>query len=117
VLELEYELREPVSGLELSVRVSNSVGVPIFTTNRSESRVTEIKPGRSASLLEIPGLFLAPGTYTVDLGAHVPRVKILQHLLSVLVFRVEETGSSMAGYEGQPNGVVLLDLPWRERDV
>ncbi|HEY9647109.1 MAG TPA: polysaccharide ABC transporter ATP-binding protein, partial [Chroococcidiopsis sp.] len=34
-VRLEYELSQPMSNLEISLRVYNSSGIPIFTTNRS----------------------------------------------------------------------------------
>lgn len=116
-LEIEYEAHSLIAGLELSARVTNSFGIPIFTTNRSASVAGDIAPGAFLSRLQIPGRFLAPGSYTLELGAHIPNVEIICQIESVIAFRLEETGSGMAAYSGRGYGVVLLDVPWLERNA
>jgi lipopolysaccharide transport system ATP-binding protein len=112
---LEYLVTENIRNLDISVRVNNSFGIPIFTTNRSSVISTEITAGIYTNEIEIPPLFLVPGSYNVELAAHIPNVEVLSNHESLLTFQLEETGSGMALYNGLAYGVVLVDLPWTER--
>ncbi|MBD2017958.1 ABC transporter ATP-binding protein [Microcoleus sp. FACHB-53] len=112
---LEYQAHQTIKNLEVSLRVYNSFGTPIFTTNRSSSSAAfEVPAGHQASQIKIPSLFLAPGSYTIEVAAHIPNVEVLTHHSSIVSFQIEETGSNMALYKGQAHGVVLLNLPWVE---
>lgn len=111
---LEYYTNQFIKNFELSLRVYNSSGVPIFTTNRTSSLSFELKAGNHISEIEIPPLFLVPGSYSIDIGAHIPMVEILSQHQSLLSFEIEETGSDMALYKGAAYGVVLVNFPWKE---
>jgi lipopolysaccharide transport system ATP-binding protein len=113
-VRLEYELSQPISNLEISLRVYNSTGIPIFTTNRSSCLPPNFMAGSYVSEIEIPKQFLSPDRYNISIGAHIPKVETLSILESLMVFDVEETGSNMALYQGGTCGVVLLECPWRE---
>jgi len=113
-IRIEYEARDAVSGVEVTLRLYNASGVPIFSTNRSQSVKSALDTGRHSAIIEIPALFLYPGSYTIDLAAHVPHIEVLCHLRSVAAFHVEETGSAMALYAGDGHGVVLLNVAWQE---
>lgn len=100
VLHIEYEAKGRIADLELTLRVYNSYGIPIFSTNRSGSLAAGVSPGKYVSILKIPAAFLCPGSYSVDVAAHIPNVQVLCDLQSVAVFSVEETGNNMAVYRG-----------------
>lgn len=116
-LRLEYELSQLIKGLEVSLRVYNSSGIPIFTTNRSSYLSPDFETGSYVSEIEIPSQFLSPSTYSITIGAHVPNVETLATHESLLSFEVEETGSNMSMYKGAAFGVVLVDFPWKERSL
>jgi len=111
---LEYTLIEEINNLELTIRIYNSSGIPIFSVNRSTCMGLEMSKGDHVAEIEIPSHFLVPDTYSIDLGAHIPKVEVLSHYQSLISFEIEETGSDMATYSGAAFGVVLVDFPWKE---
>jgi lipopolysaccharide transport system ATP-binding protein len=111
---LEYSSNETINNLDISLRVYNYTGIPIFTTNRSSVISSELTAGTYINEIEIPPLFLVPGSYHIDVGAHIPNVEVLSSHQSLLSFQVEETGSGMALYRGSAYGVVLVNIPWKE---
>jgi len=116
-IHLEYYATQTFKNLEISLRVYNSSGIPIFTTNRSSSISSEVKEGYHISELNIPSLFLTPGTYSLDIGAHIPQVEVIAHHQSLLGFEVEETGSTMAMYQGSSYGIIMIHIPWKQQNT
>ena len=116
-VRLEYELNQQIKNLEISLRVYNFMGIPIFTTNRSSSLSSDVATGSHVSQIEIPQLFLSPGIYSITIGAHVPTVEVLSIYESLVNFEVEETGSKMSLYTGAAFGVVLVECSWKERSL
>ncbi len=115
-IRITYEAKKDIEGLDLSLRIFNVVDVPIFTVERSSSEGLGIKKGSYVSEIEIPPEFLVPGVYTLNIGAHIPNVKILDNHRSVISFEVLETGSKAAIYKGSEYGVVFVNLDWKELD-
>ena len=113
-VRLEYSSIQFVKDLELTIRIYTSSGVPVFSVNRSASLDLEINTGNHVAEIEIPANFLSPDTYSIDLGAHIPRVEGLSNYQSLMSFEIEETGSNMAAYSGAAFGIVLVDFPWKE---
>lgn len=114
---LEYEVAQKIDNLEIGFKVFNSFGITIFTVDRSLSLSSELSVGNYLAEIEIPRLFLSPGSYTINIAAHIPNVEILCLHQSPIGFEIEETGSQMSKYKGQDIGVVLVDLPWKESIV
>jgi lipopolysaccharide transport system ATP-binding protein len=112
-IQLEYYATKLLKNLEISLRVYNSSGIPIFTTNRSSYLSSDVTAGDHISEIEIPSLFLAPGFYTIDIGAHIPKIEIVSEYKSLLTFEVDETGSGMSVYHGAAYGVIMVNLPWK----
>jgi lipopolysaccharide transport system ATP-binding protein len=112
---LEYSSIQLLRDLEISIRIYNSSGVPVFTVNRSTSLGLDLSKGDRVAAIEFPSHFLVPDTYTIDIGAHVPKVEVLSHYQSLISFEIEETGSDMSAYGGAAFGVVLVDFPWNEK--
>ena len=112
-IRLEYYATQFINNLEVSIIVNNSLGICIFSTNRSSSLSSDLSAGNHISEIEIPALFLVPGCYSIDIGAHIPRVKVLSHYSSLLTFEIEETGTHMAHYKGAAYGVVFVNLEWK----
>jgi lipopolysaccharide transport system ATP-binding protein len=109
---LSLLVRRPIPDVEVSVRFSNSLDQPLFTTNLSDSRQhTLLAPGTHSFLIMIPG-FLAPDRYTVTVGIHRPNIEILDYHQRILVFDVEETGTYMWQYRGTRYGNILVDFMW-----
>ncbi|MDZ7960406.1 MAG: ABC transporter ATP-binding protein [Aulosira sp. DedQUE10] len=113
-IRIEYYANEYIKGLEVSLRVYNSSGIAIFSISRSSSISSDITQGYYISEIEIPSLLLAPGSYSLDLGAHFPKIEVIAHHQSLLSFEIEETGSSMTLYKDSNYGVIIVDFPWKE---
>jgi lipopolysaccharide transport system ATP-binding protein len=113
-IRLEYEALELVSGLEVGFQIFNSFGITIFTIDRSLSLEYEISVGNYVAEIEIPRLFLSPGSYTINIAAHIPNIEMVCFHQSAIGFEIEETGSHMSKYKGADIGVVLMNLPWQE---
>ncbi len=113
-IQLEYHAAHSIKNLELSLRIYNSSGIPIFTTNRSSSYPLGVKEGTSISEIIIPASFLIPGLYTISLGAHITNVEVLAQHNSLASFEIAETGSGMSPYRGLAHGVVIVNIPWQE---
>jgi lipopolysaccharide transport system ATP-binding protein len=117
VVGLDYSAQKSFNNLEISVRVYNASGIPIFTTNRSSKLSCKLHAGTHRAFLEIAPSLLTPGSYTIDIAAHIPNTEVLENFQSALSFEIEETGSSMSLYQNLSYGVVLVDFPWEESSV
>ncbi|PSN14686.1 ABC transporter ATP-binding protein [filamentous cyanobacterium CCT1] len=111
---LEYSSKQVIKDLEISIRLYTSSGIPVFSINRSASLGLEVEKGNYVAQIELPAKFLVPDTYSIDIGAHIPRVEILSQYQSLMSFEIEETGSHMASYRGAAFGLILADFPWKE---
>lgn len=110
VIQGVIEVREPMA-FQLTLRVYNSQDVPIFSTDRAlgPQRYT---PGFHRFQCRLPGSLLAPGMYRLALGIHDPGREVFFLDDAVLIWNVEETGTSMARYAGKAFGVVIVDAQW-----
>jgi lipopolysaccharide transport system ATP-binding protein len=115
-IELTYRIKTFVPALEVSCRVENGMGVPIFTVDRSNSNSDTPKAGLYKARLKIPAQFLAPDRYAIVLGLHVPQQQVIDVVPNAISFVVEETGSRQSRY-GTQAGVVLVDIFWDEKLV
>ena len=114
-VRLEYELRQPVAGLELTFRVINQLGIIVFSLNRSVTCREELALGRFTAEITIPEEFLVPGHYAVSLFAHVPNQEVVVSLADAAAFQIEELGSHMALYPPGLYGTILVRFPWKEQ--
>jgi lipopolysaccharide transport system ATP-binding protein len=107
--------RQSMKGIDIGFRVHNSVQQSVFTSNLSDSSdgVISLGQGEHAFLIEVPGPFLAPDTYSLTVAAHRPNVEMLDLHEHILSFRVEESGSKMWQYAGRRYGNVLVNFNWR----
>ncbi|MFM6093842.1 MAG: ABC transporter ATP-binding protein [Cuspidothrix sp.] len=113
---LEYCANQFIKNLELCFKIYNSLGISIFSSYRSSFLSPNISAGHYIAKIEIPSLFLVPGSYSIGLAAHISNVEILWNNQSLLSFQIEETGSDMAIYKSNVSsyGVVLVKFPWKE---
>jgi lipopolysaccharide transport system ATP-binding protein len=114
---MEYEVKSPVRNVELSVRILTADGRPVFTTSQSDcspEKITERAVGFYKAVIEIPEMFLMPGSYALHIGIHEPMVQTYESYDSVLSFHVLETGTKIAKYSNQfpLMGVILKDIVW-----
>ena len=105
----------------MAIRIRKTDGIPVFTTvfsDYSDVRKMDKIPGSHVATVQIPALFLMPGTYTVSAhafqmnGYHFHPLQILDN---VIRFTICETGTKMAKYNDHNNiGVVLVNFPWKD---
>ena len=117
-INLTYEVTKPLKNVELSLRIDTDDGRPVFTTLQSDCD-TESFNYRSIGIhhvaIELPAMFLMPGSYLVTIVAHEPMVQIYDLHESLICFRVIETGTKFSKYQQhQKIGVVMIDLPWQQ---
>ena len=113
-ISIGYELKHSIDGLEIAVRVHSANGSLVFTTHRSHQTDSPVPTGERVCSITIPGKFLTPGDYTIDLGGHIPNQRMLDLQASAIAFRVEETGSDFAQFAGQEFGLVFCNCVWRD---
>jgi len=120
-VELSYEVPRPLTRVELSMRIMNADGRPVFTTLQSEcspAAVEELKQGTYSTSVTVPGMLLMPGNYVIHIAAHEPMGEIFDVHESVVNFTVHDTGTVFAIYNSYPSiGTVMQTLPWRQRQI
>lgn len=122
-IRLNYEITEPIVGVEMAIRIKTSEGASIFTTVYSDCSDTSKMnktPGSYTASVQIPELFLMPGHYTISFAAFQfeRNFHLLQNHDNVIRFTVCETGSKIAKYNDHRNiGVVLVEFPWKDEKL
>ncbi|MFQ3577446.1 MAG: polysaccharide ABC transporter ATP-binding protein [Verrucomicrobiia bacterium] len=103
--------------IELSVRIIGRGGQAVFTSLYSQSNGGEPLARLESDVrfvVEVPGRFLMPGGYTVDLAIHEPVGRVFDQWISAISFEVADDGSPFARYGGYHDiGVVTPFLPWK----
>jgi lipopolysaccharide transport system ATP-binding protein len=116
-ISLKYEVIRPVRNVELSIDLFTADGRPVFTTNESDynnQKLENRKIGFYEVAIEMPGMFLMPGSYLITIGAHEPGVQNYDVYENVLRFNINETGTKLSKYQNQGLGIVVADFPWIE---
>ena len=112
-IRLQVLARSLVSRAEISIRIINSRGHIVTTTNLSKSSPgTTFAQGTYNYVVHLPELFLSPDLYSLSLAIHEPNVRVYDLHEYVLQFRIEEIGSDMSKYHGLDHGAVLSSFPW-----
>ncbi|MBE7157030.1 MAG: ABC transporter ATP-binding protein [Rhodospirillales bacterium] len=115
-IELVYLANTLLTGVDISLKISNANGVSVFSSNRSRYLSEEIARGVHRSSIKIPEEFLMPDKYMVSVSAFQLNGALFHVHENFLSFSVQETGSHMARYSSNPAnvGVVLVHFPWNE---
>jgi homopolymeric O-antigen transport system ATP-binding protein len=129
ILQTSFDVRKPISilmrftlkqsnpGLHVSFAVFNERGDRIFYHSNSyadQSALVE-EVGTHEVVAKIPGNFLIPGSYSINVALHRPNVQIFDLREHVLCFDVEDTGSGRYDFAGVDLGCVLADVKWERR--
>jgi lipopolysaccharide transport system ATP-binding protein len=123
-INLIYEVTDLLQDTEISVRIETHDVRAVFTTNQSDCN-PEIYRKRNLGIyqasIEIPSMFLMPGSYFVTIGAHQPMVQFFDHYDHILSFNINETGTKLAKYSKYSNhssmGIVMVDIPWENNHL
>ena len=112
-IAMEYEVHRCLSGCQVGIRVLNAEGVVIFTSGDADylgMSASPKDPGRYRTAVQIPAGFLAPGSYSVLVAAHLPERSVYEVIESAVAFEIAAPGS-LAALDGRL-GVVTPLLPW-----
>jgi lipopolysaccharide transport system ATP-binding protein len=114
-VEVKYEITDAVRGCAVLLQVLGSDGTVILTTwdtDRDETLRDRRTPGSYSSICSFPAHLMRPGLYTLTVGAHIPKIKVLDLWESVLSFEVASLGTLMNETRA---GVVTPLLDWELR--
>ncbi|MCX5998141.1 MAG: ABC transporter ATP-binding protein [Chloroflexi bacterium] len=115
---LEFVVRQPTDGVEISICLRNSSAVNVLFTSLSESydgKTVAFGTGRYVASVLINGSFLMPDNYLLRVSAHYRGVRDIDLRENVLSFTIVETGSAMAPYgsAGKYWSCVLGGVKWQ----
>jgi lipopolysaccharide transport system ATP-binding protein len=118
-INIEYEVNQPINNVEISIRVLSNDGRAVFTTSQSDctpQKVVRREVGHYKASIEVPEMFLMPGSYMLYLGIHEPMVYEYESHDNVICFHILETGTKLSKYGPSTSisGVVLKDLVWKQ---
>ena len=114
VLRLRACVAKSFTNAQFAVRVTNSEGVPIFSTcNTDEARrFIPIEPGPASFAIRFPVGLLAPGRYTLKIAAHSPKNRLFDIIDDDLSFLIHDSGSLAQVLRDDRLGVVNAVVPW-----
>jgi lipopolysaccharide transport system ATP-binding protein len=112
-VEVTYIVSRTLAGCQIGTRICNFEGVVIFSTSDADTSGTSAlakEVGFYASSFQIPQNFLAPGTYYISIGAHLPNRDVYGLIEQAVVFEVSASGS-LASLDGRL-GVITPLIHW-----
>ena len=68
--------------------------------------------GQSEFVVNLPKEILVPNDYKVTVGFHIPNKELIRSLEDIVVFKIEETGSTFSRYSSSNYGCVILNCDW-----
>lgn len=117
-IHIHYHCPIPQRNIELSLRIHQSDGTPVFTSLQSElspDMLNYTRHGERKASLPILGNFLSPGEYYVSIYAHEPFGPILDEQKHCLKFTIHDTGCGITRYKDYSNlGCILVHLQWED---
>ena len=111
--EIEYEIARSLSGCQIGSRIVNSEGLVIFSTSDADHlrlSAAPKEPGRYRAVFQIPANLLAPGPYSMAVGAHLPGRNVYDMVDQAVIFEITAV-SSLASLDGRL-GVVTPLIHW-----
>lgn len=117
-VELGFNVKHRLRGLQVSISVHNFKGERIFYSSNAHDRTSSLidEPGPHLVTAQVPGMFLPPGTYSLNVALHRPNIDLFDRRESILAFEVEETGSGRYEFSAEEMGYVLANIRWENRD-
>lgn len=122
-INFDYEITQPLNNVELSIRIHTSDGISVLTSNQSDSShgksLKTRNIGSYEASIEMPGMFLMPGSYMLSIAAHEPMVEMFDIHEHILLFTITETGTKYAKYNQSREtlGIIITNLPWSEKQA
>ena len=112
-LEIAARSYEIYPSLEIGVRIETTDGSIVFTTERSHFTEAPIGIGCQRFQVIIPARFLAPRSYYISIASYLHNQRMFDQREQAISFRVLETGTKFARYEGKNYGLVMCECEWK----
>ena len=112
-VEISYVVHRPLAGCQIAATIFTSDGTAVLTTADSDQAAVSTLPrimGEHTARLTIPACLLAPGVYSVQMGAHLPGRSVYDLVDAAVTFEILPPGS-LASLDSRP-GVVAPLLEW-----
>jgi lipopolysaccharide transport system ATP-binding protein len=111
-VEIHYEVRRPLAGCQVVARITSAEGLIVFTTSDSDTSEADRwrEAGAYTSRFNIPAALLAPGVYSLTLGAHLPNQQVydlVEHVVAFEVLPIDRVSS-----RDRRLGVITPNLAW-----
>jgi lipopolysaccharide transport system ATP-binding protein len=115
-VELIYEIPELMRNLEVSIRILTSDARPVFTSIMSEALpeiLEQAQKGVRRAIATIPGNFLMPGEYLINIALLKSVGPVFDAHGGVLKIAIEDTGTIFTKYNhNHLMGLVIKPLVW-----
>ncbi len=111
---IKWHQKRKIFNLDLAFSVNSTQNIPIFSSLYSDSNDDEPDEGFHSYKIKIPGLFLVPGQYLIDIAIWQRNSVVFQKLEGIVIFSVEETGSLQMRHSDGRLGMVTLNLCWEK---
>jgi lipopolysaccharide transport system ATP-binding protein len=110
-VKIKVKVAEKHLNAHLGFRVVDRNERVIFT---SEIKFVEknVNIGINDFEVQLPTKFLAPNTFRLTFGLHIPNQELIDYLEECLSFEIVETGSEFHIYSGNDYGCVFVDCEW-----
>ena len=118
-LEIEFRVREPLTGSNLSITVSRD-GFPIFNsfdTDLSPESSQSRPAGSYRATVTLPSGLLAPGTYTVSVSTGFTSVAALDRHLDAVSFEVTADEEDLLHKSYSRDAAVVARIPWNIKEI
>jgi len=120
-MEIQYEILKQLRGFNISFSLWNHKGECVFTSTNVDSTPSLINnlhfPGKYITNCCIPREYLRPGAYYIDIGASIPRVRILDEIKSAISINVIDNCSVESKIGQGRLGVISPILEWKTKSM
>lgn len=108
IVEIRVRSKRSFDNAQVVMRITNQDGVVAFTTCNTDldRKFIRIHPGVHTFHVRIPGNFLVPGTYTLQLVTHIPETQRFDLIDNTIAVCIEETGTRIDKRLGVVNPVL-----------
>ena len=117
-IEIEYELKEAITGLRVGIYLLSTHGEYIFTSFDTDDaavfeQLTVRKRGKYVSRVTVPADTLNSGRYVVGMNASSYRIKSYFHDDQALLFNVDASGAPGMQWDENRMGPIRPRLAWK----
>lgn len=117
-IRIRYLVKQNITGCQIGVRVYNSEGLVVFSTadtDQTDVSALPRKPGYYDAIFIIAPNFLSPGSYYINISAHLPHRNVYETVENTVSFKISSVGW-LGAYDGRL-GIVSPLIPWLTKEV